>query len=184
MKMTDWGDDRWMRQHTGWGWILAYGVLLAVIGALALLQPIATGLATGLLLAFVLISGGVLGILAGFTAKGWRSHWLDVAVGLLSLLLGLAVLWNPFLGAFSLVWAIGLWLLVCGGLEVSAGFRPALHRGWLILLGVIDILLGIYLVLAGPADALVILAVLVGLSFLVRGIFLAIFGLRLRGPAG
>lgn len=183
MKLADGNQDRWIAQHDGWGWILGYGILLAVIGALALLQPVATDIATGLLLAFVLIGGGILGLVAGLNAKGWRSRWLDIAIGLLSLLLGFAVIWNPFLGAFSLVWAIGLWLVVCGGLEISAGMNPVLHRGWLIVLGVIDILLGFYLMLTGPADALVILAVIVGLSFLFRGCFLMIFAFRLRRPA-
>jgi uncharacterized membrane protein HdeD (DUF308 family) len=180
MKLADWNDDRWIGQHADWGWVLGYGIFLAVIGCLALLQPIATGLATGLLVAFALISGGVLGVVAGFTARGWRSRWLDVAVGLLSLLLGFAVVWNPFLGAFSLVWAIGLWLVVCGGLEISAGLNPVLHRGWLLGLGVIDILLGFTLLIAGPSAALVILAAIVGVSFLLRGAFLSGFALRLR----
>ncbi|WP_454887554.1 HdeD family acid-resistance protein [Sphingomonas oryzagri] len=165
---------------SGWGWIVAYGLLLAVIGLLALLQPIATSFATGVFLAFVLISGGVLGIAAGIMERGWRSRWLDIAVGLLSLLFGAIVIWNPFLGAFSLVWAMGLWLMACGGMEIASGLTPALHRGWLIVLGVIDILLGAYLVLAGPADAMLILALFVGLSFLVRGVFLGVLGIRLR----
>ncbi len=184
MKPTDWNHHRWTRQHSSWGWILGYGIQLAAIGVLALVQPIATGLATGLFLAFMLISGGVLGIIAGFTEKGWRSRWLDIAVGTLSLLLGLAVIWNPLLGAFSLVWAIGLWLVICGGLEFSAGLNPVPHRGWLLFLGVIDILFGVYLLFAGAADALLILAVIVGLSFLFRGVFLSIFAIRLRQIAG
>lgn len=172
---------QWVGQHGGWVWILAYGILLAVIGLLALMEPIAADFATGLFLAFVLISGGGLGILAGITARGWHSRWLDIAVGLISLLFGFLVLWNPFLGAFSLVWAIGLWLVICGGLEISASLRPALHRGWLIFLGALDLLLGFYLLVAGPADALLILAVLVGFSFLMRGVFLSLFALRMRG---
>ena len=180
MRARRWNDDPWLRQNAGWGWITAYGLLLVAIGVLALAQPVATDFATGLFLAVVLIGGGILGIAAGIAAKGWRSRWLDIAVGLLSLLLGVAAACNPFLGAFSLVWGIGLWLLMCGFLEIAAGLAPALHRTWLLALGAIDILLGVYLLWAGPVDALVILALLVGLSFLVRGIFLTILGLRIR----
>ncbi|WP_454884168.1 HdeD family acid-resistance protein [Sphingomonas oryzagri] len=163
---------------------MGYGILLTATGMLALFLPIAAGFATGLFLGFVMTAGGILGIIAGVTTKGWHSRWLDIVVGTLSLLLGLAMIWNPFLGAFSLVWAIGLWLIVCGGLELTAGFDHAPHRGWLLFLGVIDILLGIYLLFVGPADALVILAVVVGLSFVFRGVFLSTFVLRFRQLAG
>lgn len=167
-----------------WIWILCYGLMLAALGISALLEPIATALATGLLLAIVLIVGGGVALAAGFTSNGWRHRWLDAFVGLLSLTLGGLVLWNPFFGAFSLIWGVGLWLMLCGGAELTAGWKPALHRPWLLLLGAVDIALGIYLILAGPADALVILAVLVALSFLVRGVLLTIFALRLRHARG
>jgi len=185
MTLSERQGDPWFRdpsllQGTGWGWILAYGVMLAVIGVLALVEPLATGFATGIFLAFVLVVGGILGIVAGFSARGWRSSWLDFAVGLISLVLGLLILWDPFAGALSLVWAIGLWLVLCAIMEFAAAARTALHRGWLIVLGIIDLVMGLALMFAGPAAALVFLAMVVGISFLLRGLFLAIFALRLR----
>lgn len=176
-----WNDVLETRYRSRWGWMLAYGLLWAVIGILALIEPIATGLATGLFLALVLLSGGLLGIIAGFSAKGWLSRWLDIMIGLLSLLLGSLIIWRPLLGALSLVWAVGFWLLLCGGLEIAEGVRTRLHRGWLIFIGAIDILLGAYLALAGPIDALLVLAIIVGFSFLMRGIALSLFALRLQG---
>lgn len=172
--------DRPFGPSGGWGWILAYGILLAVIGAIALVEPLATGLATGFIVAYVLIVGGILGIVAGLSGSGWRHKWLDIAVGLLSLVLGLLVLWNPFVGAFSLVWAIGFWLVAIGALEISVAFRSARHRGWLIFLGIVDLLLGVALLFAGPASALFFLAVVIGTSFIFRGVFLSVFALRLR----
>jgi uncharacterized membrane protein HdeD (DUF308 family) len=179
MNRSIWDHDRPFGPSRGWGWILAYGILLAVVGGIALVEPLATGLATGFFVAYVLIAGGFLGIVAGFSGKGWRNKWLDIAVGLLSLILGLLVLWNPFVGAFSLVWAIGFWLVVIGMLEISAAFRSAHHRGWLVLPGIIDIVLGIALLFAGPATALLLLAAVIGISFIFRGAFLVLFALRL-----
>src|SRR3546814_9481448 len=37
-----------IRHTTGWGWILAYGVIVFLVGLLALFNPLATGMATGL----------------------------------------------------------------------------------------------------------------------------------------
>lgn len=164
----------------GWGWVFAYGVLLAVIGFIAIIEPLATGLATGFLLGSSLIVAGIAGIAAGVSKRGWRSNWIDVVVGLVSLLFGLLVLVNPFAGAMSIVWMMGLWLMVIGILEVSAAIRSAHHRGWLAFAGIVDALLGIALLLAGPATALLVLAAIVGISFISRGVFLVFFALRLR----
>lgn len=180
MNGSIWDHERPFGLSKGWGWILLYGILLAVVGVAALAEPLATGVVTGFFVAYVLIVGGVLGIVAGFSGKGWRSKWLDIAVGLLSLIIGLLVLWNPFVGAFSLVWAIGFWLVVIGVLEISAAVRSAHHRGWLILLGIIDVVLGIALLIAGPVTALLVLAAVIGISFIFRGVFLILFALRLR----
>ncbi|AMK22992.1 MULTISPECIES: HdeD family acid-resistance protein [Sphingomonadaceae] len=180
MAAKNWNLEPGLAQGTGWGWILAYGILLAIVGIVALLEPLATGLATGLFIGFVLLSGGVLGLAAGFSGKGWRSRWLDIVLGLLSLALGLLVLWHPFAGAFSLVWFIAVWLIVGGALEISTGLGGAHHRGWLVFLGLIDIALGVILFFAGPASALIFLAFIIGTSFIFRGVFLCIFALRLR----
>ncbi|PZU64026.1 DUF308 domain-containing protein [Sphingobium sp.] len=166
-----------------WGWIFAYGTLLAIIGVVAIGEPLATGFVTGFFLGVALIVSGIAGIAAGFSRRGWRSNWLDNVVGSLSLLLGLLVLINPFAGAVSIVWAIGVWLIAIGILEVSAALRSAHHRAWLSFVGLVDALLGIALLLAGPATALAVLATIVGISFILRGVFLALFALWLRrGP--
>lgn len=165
---------------TGWGWIFTYGLLLALLGIFALAEPLATGLATGVFIAAVLIMAGIVGIVAGFSGRGWRSHWLDAVVGLLSLLLGFMVLVNPFAGAISVVWMIGLWLLLIGILEIAAAARSMHHRSWLAFLGIVDVLLGISLLVVGPVAALLVLATIVGISFIFRGTFLVIFALRLR----
>ena len=167
----------------GWGWILAYGILLMLIGILALLSPMATGFATGLLLATMLIVGGIAALAAGMSRRGWHSHWLDIAVGLLSLIIGALVLWQPFVGALSVVWAIGIWLALLGIIELSAATRSIHHRGRLIFLGIVDVILGGWLFLSPPAAALIALSALVGLSFMLRGLFLATYALSFRRPA-
>lgn len=175
-----WTDDRGIRHSGNWGWVMAYGVLLLVIGVFALLEPLATGLATGMFIAALLICGGTLALIAGFTTRGWHSRWLDIVTGVLALALGVLMLWHPFLGAFSLVWFIGLWLFGSGILELMAGLRAAPHRAMLILLGVVDVVLGFSLFLAGPLTALIVLAILVGVSFLFRGALMCALALRLR----
>ena len=173
-----------LRHAKGWGWIVAYGLLLLAIGVMALLRPFAASFATGFLLGILLVMGGLLSVIAGFANRGWHSRWLDFAIGILSLVLGAIVLRNPIAGAFSLVWLIGFWAITIGVLELCAAYKMSFSRGWLALLGLVNLLLGAALLMAGPVTDFIFLALVVGISFTVRGVLLILFGWNLRKALG
>jgi len=89
--------------RTGWGWIFAYGVLVMIVGFVAFINPLATGIATGLLLSFILLFYGVIAILSGLSALSSRGRWVEVALGGLALLVGILLFLSPLTGALSLV---------------------------------------------------------------------------------
>ena len=169
------------RQHaTGWRWIVAYGLVLQVSGVLALLRPVAAGFATGLFLGMIFVVGGVIGLVAGVTNRGWHSRWIDVVVGILSIVLGLVFFTNPFAGAISMIWLIAIWAVMIGALELIAATQLRFGRRWLLFVGAVNIVLGALLLFSGPVTELVFLALLVGISFIVRGSLLMAFGWQLR----
>ncbi|MBB5984122.1 HdeD family acid-resistance protein [Sphingobium lignivorans] len=166
--------------RTGWGWIVAYGVLVILIGVLALTNPIATGLATGIILALVLIVYGVAAIASAISSLSRRGRWIELILGILALLAGASILFAPLLGALSLVWAIGFWLVVSGVMQLVTAARFPVDRWWRLFLGLLDLVLGAILLLSGPVPSLAFLAIIVGISFLFRGLFLVLLGLGLR----
>lgn len=176
-------DSGTARPATGWGWVLAYGVIVLLIGLLALLNPIATGMATGILVGVLLIVYGVLALIAGFSSLSHRSRWIELLLGVLGILAGAVTIFHPFAGALSLVMLIGAWLLVSGIFEIVSGFTIAHDRIWRVILGILDVILGGILLFSSPATGLVFLALCVGISFLFRGVFLVMlaFGLRRIG---
>lgn len=167
-----------------WGWMLAYGILLVAVGIFAMVHPLATGLAIGVMLAISFLFAGVGALVAAVRDAGWQAKMVDLLYGVLALLAAFVCFANPFGGAVSLVWVIGILFLIMGGYELVAGFRTSHEKIWLILLGVVDILIGYWAAFSMPPDAaLVALATLVGISFLLRGVFVALLALRLRGLA-
>ena len=87
---------------------------------------------------------------------------------------------NPVAGALSLVWAIGVWLLVSGGFQIAFALKARHDKGWRLLLGVVDVLLGLILITSNPAVGLAFLAVIVAISLGIRGIFLIQLGRALK----
>ncbi|RKF17680.1 HdeD family acid-resistance protein [Altericroceibacterium spongiae] len=165
---------------TGWGWVLAYGIIVMLIGLIALFNPLATGLATGILLSMALLIYGVLALVTGFSSLSRRARWLEVLLGVLSIVAAGLMFFNPFAGAFSLVILIGAWLFAIGIFEIVGAFRSRYDRLWRFVLGIIDTILGGILLFANPVSALTFLAAVIGISFLIRGIFLVTLALGLR----
>lgn len=172
-----------IRHKTGWGWILAYGVIVFLVGLLALFNPIATGMATGLLIGVMLVIYGIFAIIAGVSSLSRRARWIELLLGMLGIVAGAVTIFNPFAGALSLVLLIGAWLLVSGIFEIVSAFRIAHDRAWRLVLGVLDVVLGGLLLFSGPGTGLVFLAFCVGISFLFRGVFLVMLALGLRRMA-
>lgn len=169
-----------VREPRGWSWILAYGVLLVLVGVIALSNPAATGLAAGIFLGVMLLIYGITGIAAGFSPALKKLGWLEIFTGGLAIVASVFVLFNPLAGAISLAWVIGAWLCVSGIFHIIYAINAREDRGWRLVLGVIDTILGALLLHSGPTTALTFIATLVGLSFLFRGAMLLILSMTLR----
>lgn len=160
------------RPGAGWGWIFAYGVLLIIGGFLAFFNPMAAGFAAGVIFGVVLIAYGGFALIAAFSGMAMRSKALEILLGIIAILAGVFVLLNPYQGAASFAWAIGFWLFVSGVFQIVYALKGGADRGWRLALGVIDLLLGGYLVFSGPMMGIAFVAAIIGFSFVLRGIFL------------
>jgi uncharacterized membrane protein HdeD (DUF308 family) len=177
--MTE-NDNGAVRPTTGWGWVLAYGIVVILVGLLALSNPLATGVATGFLIGTLLIVYGAFATFASLSYLSGRARWIELILGIMGLLAGAVTIFSPFAGALSLVMLIGAWLLISGILEAISAFRSEHDWGWRLLLGILDLVLGGLILFSGPATGLIFLAFCVGISFLIRGVFLFILALGLR----
>ena len=167
-----------------WGWMLAAGLVLILIGIFATTNPVATGLAVGVILASTFAIGGCVSLIAAFKDTGWQAKTVDVLFGLFALIASFICLVNPFGSAVSLIWVGGVFFIANGVVEIVSALRRGPNRVMLGILGVIDILLGIYIAFyVGPLSALVVLAFFVGVGFIVRGVMLSVLAFRVRGLA-
>jgi uncharacterized membrane protein HdeD (DUF308 family) len=168
------------RLKTRSGWVLAVGVLFVVIGIFAVLEPLVTSFAVGIFLAASFIIAGISATASGLANFKHRGAWLYVILGVLAIIVGVIMARLPLNAAVTLVWAIGLWMIVAGVFELAVAARFSLHRGWLFFIGLVDIVLGAMLMWIDPLSAMQVLAFLVGFSFVMRGIASVMFSRALR----
>ena len=157
------------RTSSGWGWILASGILGLLLGVFALFFPAAAILGAAIALGIGLIVQGALEIgvawraESGSTGRGWLA-----AFGVLALVAGILVLFHPGGGVLVLVWGLILWFVIAGVNDLLVAGSQREHRVWNIVLGVLSLLIAVILLIS-PGTALGTIAIIIALGFLLRG---------------
>ncbi|OBI16677.1 hypothetical protein A5712_25340 [Mycobacterium sp. E2327] len=167
-----------------WKSTLASGILSLIVGAVILAWPgisiLAAAVAFGI---YLLITGAAQVVFAFSLHVSAGSRILLFISGAASLIL--AVLAFRHFGQGYAVLLLAIWIgvgFIFRGVAttVSAISDPVLPgRAWSIFIGVISLLAGI-VVLASPFDSIVTLAIVVGVWFVVIGVFeiVSSFGIR------
>lgn len=157
------------RTGAGWGWLLGYGIVSVVLGVLAFLTPFSATFAAVLTVGAMLIATGVTSLAAGIFTKGHHHRGYALLLGALSLAAGLLTVFRPVSGAISLTLLIAAWLFVRGVMEIGWGVRHRHHRVMMIVLGVLNILVAIYIVAFFPITVPTLPGFVLGLTLLFGG---------------
>ena len=153
----------------GWGWLLASGVVALVLGIAALIWPFPATLAVSFIVGAFFIAIGAVALAAGIGGRGHGRRNYLILYGALSLILGLLCAFWPISAAVTITLFVAAWLFVRGMLEIATGMRISDHRGLMIGLGIINIVLAALILLAPLISALILPGYILGVSFLFGG---------------
>ena len=73
------------------GWLITMGVLLVIVGILAIGSPLISGVSVAILVGSLLLVGGLLQMVHAFRARTWGTGLLVFVAGLLTSICGLPV---------------------------------------------------------------------------------------------
>ena len=163
--------------------LIVGGVLGAIAGILALVYPDLTLLALALIAGINLLLLGVMSLVDAFSDDSdTTTRVLAAVLGLIGIMAGLVVMRRPGESLLAVLLVLGIWLVVTGIVDaVRAVVNPA-DRAIRMLVALVDIALG-GLILALPDVSLGTLALLIGISFVVRGVLSVWRGFQLRRAA-
>ncbi len=156
---------------SGHGWQIAWGVLLIVAGILAVLMPGIAALATVLVFAWLLIFSGGCEIAYAIQTRHRGGFGWKLISGILTLVLGVAMLAVPVAGVASLALLVGGFLLATGIARAILAFhlKPRRGWGWVLFDALLSIALAILIVIGWPASSLAIIGLLTGFSLIFTG---------------
>ena len=154
-----------------WGWLLALGILLIVLGTLGLWMSFAMTLATVMMFGALLTFGGVFQLLNAFQLKGWKSVLWHVLIALLYIAAGIVIFTDPVFASLGLTMALAWILIAVGLLRILMAFqlRPASGWVWPLISGVISILLGAMILAQWPTSGFWVIGLFVAIEMIMNG---------------
>lgn len=167
--------------HRQWGWYLALGILLILVGIYAIYAEGLATLASVFAIGIVLLIAGIAQIVGAFMARGAGHVILLLLVGFLDIIVGAVLLQHPTFGALVITLLLAA-LFLFGGIFrfVSALWLQFPNYGWVAASGALSFILGALLWMQWPISAFWFIGFAVGLNFIFAGIAWSSLGLKLR----
>jgi uncharacterized membrane protein HdeD (DUF308 family) len=165
-----------------WGWFVALGVALLLLGIFALGDVVAVTLISTIFIGAMLLVGGVFQVVHAFMVKTWSGFLLSMLGGIVYAVGGLLIMDEPVQGALVITLFLIAALLIGGILRIVVAMRHREMSGWwlMILSGLISVLIGFLLFASFPWSGLWVLGTLIGVELLVQGATWLMFGMALR----
>jgi uncharacterized membrane protein HdeD (DUF308 family) len=173
--------------HQHWGLFLAEGIILVLLGVVAIVVPPIATIAFTFIIGWVFLFGGAAGLFTTFYIGRAPGFWWSLISALIGVAAGVILLARPITGALSLTLVLIAFFVVEG---VASIFYAIEHRnqlsgrwGWMLVSGIVDLILAAIILSGLPETAAWAIGLLVGINMLFGGSALIAMALAARNPA-
>jgi uncharacterized membrane protein HdeD (DUF308 family) len=170
--------------HRHWGLYLIEGVVLVLLGVLAIVVPQIATLALTIFLGWLLLISGVVGLFMTFTMRSAPGFWWSLISAALGVLAGGLLIARPVVGAVSLTLVLIAFFIIEGIASIMFALE---HRtqlpggwGWMLVSGIIDLVLAVLIFTGLPSTAAWAIGLLLGINLIFGGFALAAMALQAR----
>jgi uncharacterized membrane protein HdeD (DUF308 family) len=175
-----------LRLHHCWLWFLFLGLILMVVGALAISAPHLTAittLTTVFMCGILLLVAGVVEVVNAFLARSWRGFFVYFLGGVLHFVVGLLMIEHPGVAAAAITLLLAAAFMAGGvGRIVIALLERFSGWGWALLNGAITFALGIMIWRQWPDSTEWVIGLFVGIDLIFNGWSWVMLGLLVRRP--
>jgi len=163
---------------------LTEGIVLVILGILALLAPVVASVAATVFFGWLLLLSGIVGLFTTFRARHAPGFWWSLVSAAIGIVAGVLLIGWPLLGTLSLTAVLIAFLFAEGLVTIMYALehRNALSGrwGWMLASGIVDVGLGVLLLIGLPGTALWALGLLLGINLIFGGWALIYMALHAR----
>jgi uncharacterized membrane protein HdeD (DUF308 family) len=163
-----------------WQATLLLGALTLILGIIVSFHPGGSLNAVAVLLGILMILSGIFHLIRVFDPQEAHRIWLGIA-GFMFIVVGVVLIRHLHLSIALIGLIIGITWIVQGLAALIGGIAGDVREGraWWITFGLVSLIAGI-VVAVTPTSSITVLAVLLGIWFIIMGIFEIIGALMLR----
>jgi uncharacterized membrane protein HdeD (DUF308 family) len=166
--------------HQHWWAVLIEGLLLLVLGAIAITAPFLAGLVITVVVGWLLIFAGLVGLWTSWSMRRVKGVAWAIVSSLVVIVAGLAFFAWPIGGLISLTLVLGAYLTIDGITTVILALqhRRAETKNWgsLLMNGILDLLLATAIIMLQPSITAWLVGVIVGVDLVFAGISMIAMG--------
>jgi uncharacterized membrane protein HdeD (DUF308 family) len=169
--------------HAHWKLFLAQGILMMVLGFMAVAEPNVATVAVGIFVGWLFFVGGIFRAVSVWRSRRTPGFPWSMLTAVLAIALGLILILRPLAGVLTLTMVLVAFFIVEGVASILGAIQHRQHLrswGWILFSGIVDLLLA-YLIWAGwPSSADWAIGLLVGINMLFFGLSLVMTALAAR----
>ena len=170
--------------QTFWVLSLAQGVIMMVLGLLAVIWPQISTVAVDVFVGWMFLLSGIVGLVVMFLAPSVPAFLWSLLTAALSLIVGVLLLWHPITGIISLTLVLIAFFIVEGIFQIAAAvrYRDALSSswGWMVMSGIADLVLAGLMISGWPGTAIWAVGLIVGVNLITSGLAITMAALAGR----
>ena len=156
----------------GRNWSAVIGILLIILGIVAIILPFIAGIAVNLVVGWILLFAGVAHLVYAWSARGAGAVIWQVILGIVYILVAFYLLIHPARGLLTLTLVLAAYFIIEGILEIVTFFRlrsagPAI---WFLIDGIVTLILGGLIWAQWPFSSVWAIGTIIGISLLFSGI--------------
>ncbi len=173
--------------HDHWRLFLGEGIVLSVLGLVAIVTPLLAGLFATVFLGWLLLMAGIVGFVASVRARRAPGFGWSLLSACAALIAGGILLWNPLRGLVTLTFVLTAFFIFDGVMLIALAIahRRALSGRWewMMVNGIIDLILAVIVISGLPGTLVWALGLIVGVDMVFGGATLIAMALEARRKA-
>jgi uncharacterized membrane protein HdeD (DUF308 family) len=157
---------------------VVWGIIVLIMGVLAMMAPLVSGIAVTVMVAIILLAAGMAQTMYAFKSDTALSGVSTFLFGGLAVLCGLAMLFFPGKGLAAITMFLAFYFVADGLISLVNGLRFRPFQGWgsMVFSGVVSLLLGWMIWSKWPVSGIWAVGILVGVRLLFTGWTMIILG--------
>jgi uncharacterized membrane protein HdeD (DUF308 family) len=153
-----------------WGWFLAFGIVLLVLGIAAVVRSVTATVASMVFFGWLLVFGSIAEFVTAFMVGKWAGFFLHMPIAILFGVAGILMITRPVISAESVTLLMSVFFLVGGLYQLIASLWTHLPGwGWHALNGALASIMGVLVLVQWPVSGLWVIGLFIGIDLIFYG---------------